>query len=939
MTIHLYKPLQTLCLLLLISSLLFTNCSENGNSSNVRNLEVEHLTNPIGLDRENPRFSWIYDDDTRGAGQTAYRIIVSDNRENLENEESNLWDSGKVNNTDILNIPYEGERLQSGRKYYWKLQVWDQDGNPASWSDTQHFQMGLLNRGDWQADWITTPDSTVSSPLLRSEFGIDMEIEWATAFVTGVGYYEFYLNGEKVGDHVLDPGMTDFRKRILYETYDVTDQLQEGENTWGFWLGNGAFRLKREEDRWTWYGMNNQFGTPMGIVQLHIQYEDGSEEIIGSDGGWKTDASPITYNNVYGGEDYDARLEQEDWDQTGFDDSAWEPVKVVDRPDVIMDSQVMPPIRVVETIEPAVQTNPEPGVFLYDLEQNIPGWWRLTVEGESGTEIKIRGAETLNDELFPNPLETGDSLSTKHQYHGNVWTTYILNGDGTETYEPRFFYSGFRYIEVQVDNPDAIESLEIEGRVVHTDLKRNGSFASSDTLLNKIYKASIWSQRGNWHGYPEDCPHREKGGYNGDGQVIAETSLHDFHMHSLYEKWLNDMKDAQYENGRIPNTSPLILGGTGGGIAWGSAYILLPWWMYQYYEDTRLLEEHYDSMKDYMNYLRELASENDENPDEEYIINEFGGYWDSLGEWEAPVHERTGPINPLTNTYYWYLNSLTFADIAGVLGEDDDREEYLALADTIKNAFNEKFFLADENLYGTEKPDQGYLLFALSGDMVPSANRQAVLNNLIYDIEETSNGHLGTGILGTKHLINFLAEEGREDVIHQVVTKATFPSWGYWIENGATTLWESWNAESSHNHQMFGTVNEYFYKYLAGIRAPTNEGTSTGYKEILIKPYIPDEMDWVEASVETVRGTVSSRWEKTDVGLTLNVTIPANTTGRVSIPMLEWDYVQISESGELIWEDGQITDNNKGISSGSEADGFVLLDLNSGSYEFEMTGE
>ncbi len=939
MTIHLQKTLPTFCFFLMMSSLVLTNCSENENSSYVRSLEVEYLANPIGIDIEKPRFSWVYDDETRGAGQTAYRIVVSDSRESVENEEALLWDSGKVNSPDLLNISYEGDQLSSTGKYFWKLRVWDQEGNPAPWSETQAFQMGILNQEDWQADWITTPDSTVSSPLFRNEFTIEKNIQSATAFVTGVGYYEFYLNGGKVGDHVLDPGITDYRKRILYETYDVADQLEQGKNAFGLWLGNGAFRLKAEEGRWTWHGMNNQFGTPSGIVQLHIQYRDGSEEIIGSDGGWMTDASPIVYNNVYGGEDYDARLEQQGWNTIGFDDSSWESVKVAENPGVIMDSQVMPPIRVVETIEPLVKINPERGVFLYDLEQNIPGWWRLTVEGERGTEIKIRGAETLNNELFPKSLEPGDSLSTKHSYHSDVWTTYTLKGEDTEIYEPRFFYSGFRYIEVQVDDPEAIESLKIEGRVVHTDLERNGSFASSDTLLNKIYEAAIWSQRGNWHGYPEDCPHREKGGYNGDGQVIAETSIHDFHMHSLYEKWLNDMKDSQYENGRIPNTSPIILGGMGGGVAWGSAYILLPWWMYQYYGDTRLLEEHYDGMKDYMTYLQDLASENDENPEEEYIINEFGGYWDSLGEWEAPVRDRTGPVNPLTNTYYWYLDVLTFADIAGVLGHTEDRQSYLALADSIKQAFNQNFFLSEQNLYGTEEPYQGYLLFALSGDLVPEDQREAVFDNLIHDIQVTSNGHLGTGILGTKHLINVLAKEGREDVLHDIVTKTTFPSWGYWIENGATTLWESWDAEGSHNHQMFGTINEYLYKYLAGIRSPMNEGTSTGYKEVHIKPYIPDDMEWAEASLETVRGTVSSRWENNEDQLTLSVSIPANTTGKVSIPTEGWSEIRIQEGGETVWENRQFIENEAGITDVTDDDGFIVLGLESGSYEFEMAGE
>lgn len=931
------KSALSLIILFLLISLLLASCSENENLSNVRDLKVEYLTNPLGLDEENPRFSWIIDDDSRGASQTAYRIIVSEDLENIDNEEGDVWDSEKVTNSNNINIEYEGESLESGQKYFWKVQIWNQDGELGQWSETQHFQMGLLNPEDWRAQWITTPDSTVSSPLLRNEFTIEKEIETATAFVTGVGYYEFYLNGEKVGDHVLDPGMTDFRDRILYETFDVTDHLNAGENAAGFWLGNGAFRLKAEEGRWTWYGMNNQFGTPMGIMQIHLQYSDGTEEVIGSDDSWTTSSSPIIYNNVYGGEDYDARLEQEGWNSVGFDDSTWQSVEFVDDVAVIMDSQVMPPIRVTETIKPVTQTNPGKGIYLFDLEQNIPGWWRVQVEGEAGTELKIRGAETLNNELFPKPLEEGDSLSTDELYHANVWTTYTLKGDGVETYEPRFFYSGFRYIEVQVDDPNDISSLEIDGRVVHSDLKRTSSFSSSNSLLNQICEAAIWSQRGNLHGYPEDCPHREKGGYNGDGQVIAETSMHDFDMHALYAKWLNDMKDSQYENGRIPNTSPLMLGGVGGGIAWGSAYILIPWWMYQYYEDTRLLEEHYPDMKEYMTYLENLASENDENPEEEYIINEFGGYWDSLGEWEAPVRDRTGPVNPLTNTYYWYLDVLTFADIAGVLGNEGDRQNYLSLADSIKQAFNEKFFLSEQNLYGTEEPYQGYLLFALSGDLVPKEHRQAVLDNLIHDIEVTSDGHLGTGILGTKHLINVLPEEEREDVLHKIVTKTTFPSWGYWIENGATTLWESWNAESSHNHQMFGTVNEYLYKYLAGIQAPTNEGTSVGYKEIHIKPYIPDDVDWAEASVETVRGTISSRWEKTEDSLLLEITIPANTSGKVSIPKMDWSDVKVLEGEVLVWSEGEIIENEKGLDEGLEDGEFVDLNIVSGSYQFLMT--
>ncbi len=736
---------------------------------------------------------------------------------------------------------------------------------------------------------------------------------------------------------MLDPAITDYNDRILYETYDVTDRLQTGVNAIGLWLGNGAWRINRSEDRWTWYGLNNNFGKPMGIAQLHLQFEDGSETVITSDDSWSTTASPITYNNVYGGENYDARREQEGWNDTGFDDSNWQNAEIVN-PDITLDSQVMPPIRVTQTIEPVAETQPNSDTYLFDLGQNIPGWWRIRVEGESGTELKIRGAETLNDSLFPTPLKQGDSLNTQNVYHRDVWTTYTLKGEGPETYEPRFFYTGFRYVEVKVNDPDRLNSLEVEGQVVHSDIPRNGHFTSSDTLLNHIYDAAIWSQWGNLHGYPTDCPHREKGGYNGDGQVIAEASMHDFHMHSFYEKWINDMRDAQYENGRIPNTSPTMLGGTGGGIAWGSAYILIPWWMHQYYADTEILAEHYPAMKRYMRYLEELASENDENPDENFIINEFGGHWDSLGEWEAPVRERNGPINPLTNTYYWYLDCITFAKIAGVLGNEADREQYLSLADSIKEAFNQKFFNPETNLYGTEEVYQGYLLFALEGDLVPEGHRQAVLDNLIEDIMVSRDGHLGTGILGTKHLFKVLTDEGREDVIHEMVTKKTFPSWGYWIENGATTLWESWNGESSHNHQMFGSVNEYFYKYLAGIRAPTDEGTTTGYKQIHIKPYIPDDLNHAEATVQTARGEVSSGWQRDGDQLSLNVKLPANTSGKVSLPVMDLENVVITESGEAIWQNGKFTgDAIEGIEAGSQSDDSITFEIQSGEYQFVVS--
>ncbi|MCW9713322.1 glycoside hydrolase family 78 protein [Aliifodinibius salicampi] len=926
---------KVFCLILL--GIALAACQSSSGTEAPTQLTIEYITNPVGLDVEAPRFSWILNNNQRGASQTAYQIAVSQNEEELRKGTETVWDTGKISSSETVNIQYEGKELESSETYYWRVRTWDGDDSATPWSEMNSFQMGLLETDDWQAQWIAHPDSAVVAPLLRKDFAIDKEIASATLYTTGVGYYEMYLNGEKVGDHVLDPAITDYNDRILYETYEVTDLLNSGNNALGLWLGEGAWRLREGDDRWAWYGMNNNFGKPMGIAQLHIRFDDGSETVVTTDESWTAAQSPITYNSVYGGEDYDARLEQEGWSEINFDDSSWQRAEILANPDITLDSQLMPSIRVTQTIEAVRQTQPDSNTYLFDLGQNIPGWWRMEVEGERGTELKIRGAETLNDSLFPTPLKPDDSLSTDKAYHRDVWTTYTLKGGGNESYEPRFFYTGFRYVEVQVDHPDQLNSLQVSGQVVHSDIPRNGRFSSSDTLLNDIYEATIWSQRGNLHGFPTDCPHREKGGYNGDGQVIAEASMHDFHMQPFYRKWIQDMRDAQYENGRIPNTSPTMLGGTGGGIAWGSAYILIPWWMHQYYHDTEILIEHYPAMKRYLQYLKTLASEEDENPEEKYIINEFGGHWDSLGEWEAPIRERNGPINPLTNTYYWYLNNITSAKIAGVLGKEEDREEYLALADSIKGAFNQKFFDSKTNLYGTEEPYQSYLLFALAGDLVPAGHRQEVLDNLIEDIMVTRDGHLATGILGTKHLFSVLSDEGREDVIHRMVTQKTFPSWGYWLENGATTLWENWEGESSHNHQMFGSVNEYFYKYLAGIRAPTDEGTTTGYKHIQIKPFIPADMDHAKASVETIRGIISSEWERADGELSLKVTIPPNTTGMVSIPDLGNEEVQISEGDDLVWDAGNAINTGNGIKNGTRKEGTVIFDIESGSYSFTLS--
>ncbi len=903
----------------------------------VNDLRVEYLKNPLGVDTPAPRFSWKIRSGQRGLDQEAFQLIVAEDPEGIREAGGALWNSGKVRSSRTVNLKYEGEPLESNTKYYWGVRVWTGSGE-ALVSDPAFFHTGILRETGWKARWITTREEVVSeSPLFRKEFRTDKKIAQAIAFVTATGFYEFYLNGEKVGDHVLDPGITDYRKTVLYSTYDVTSLLKKGPNAAGAMLGNGAWNLRKTEGRWSWGGGGTSFGNPSFLMQLMIDYADGSRDLITTDQSWRTAPGPVTFNNLYGGEDYDARQAPRGWSSPGFDDAAWQEVIETGGPGGILKSQMMPPIKVTKTLQPVKEINPEPGVSLFDLGQNIAGWWRMKVKGTPGQVIRVRGAETLNDSLFPKPLETGDRLSTKYDYHAQTWTDYTVKDEKTALYEPRFFYTGFRYIEVTTSDQKNPELLNIEGRVVRSALRRNGTFQSSDSLLNRIYQASVWSQKGNMQSYPTDCPHREKGAYNGDGQVIAETSMHDFHMAPFYTKWINDMRDAQQENGWIPNTSPTLVGGMGGGVAWGSAYILIPWWMYHYYHDTRILEDHYPAMKRYLHYLKHLAK-TDENPEEPYIINDFGSYWLSLGEWCAPG-QSDGPNHPVVHTFYFYYNTLLLSKIAAVLDKPGDANAFSALSDTIRQAFNEKFFDPETGLYGTEEPYQTYQLLALAGDLVPEEQRQNVFDRIVRDIE-ARNFHLNTGIIGTKYLFPVLTEGGRNDLAYKILQGKTYPGYGYWMENGSTTLLEKWSGEHSHNHQMFGSVEEYFYKYLAGIRSPLSEKVSLGYQTNYIEPYVPAGLNSVSASVETPAGTLSSSWEKAGRSFRHQISIPANTRASLALPLFDGENNCMVWEGEtVVWKDNRFLEGVTGISEAEKVNDRLVFWLESGKYSFRMENE
>ncbi|MDD4226596.1 MAG: family 78 glycoside hydrolase catalytic domain [Mariniphaga sp.] len=910
----------------------FSSCNSTQDAA-VTDLRVEYMNNPLGMDVSHPRFSWKMTSGERGVNQAAYRIIVSETRGEVEKQSGNIWDTGKVMARNSVNLAFEGALLESNKKYFWRVCVWI-DEEHSYWSEPAFFHTGIMKPGEWQAEWITAGHEIVhESPLFRGEFEVEKSVEEAYAYVTACGFYEFYLNGGKVGDQVLSPSITDYRKTVLYSVFDVTSLLKKGKNSAGAMLGNGAWNLRKAEGRWSWGSGGASFGNPCFLMQLMITYKDGSQSVVITDNSWKTAPGPITFNNLYGGEDYDARKELPGWSAVGFDDAAWSQVATGTQPAGRLKSHLLPAIRVTQTLQPIKEIHPEPGRYIIDLGQNIAGWWRVEVKGAPGQVIRIRAEERLNNLTFPKPLEEGDKLSDNTRFHPYIWTDYTLAGNEQETYEPRFFYTGFRYLEVTTNDQKNLESLKVEGRVVHTDLERNGMFESSEPLFNQIHTAGLWSQRGNNLSYPTDCPHREKGAYTGDGQVVAEASIHDFHVPAYYTKWLNDMRDAQEENGRIPNTAPTLVGGGGGGIAWGSAYILIPWWMNHYFDDMRILEDHYPTMKKYIQYLKELGVR-DEDPGEPYIIDFFDGYWSSLGEWCAPGQSDC-PNHAVVNTFYYYYNSLLMSKIAGKLGYDNDSKYYRSLSDTVKQHFNRKFFNPETGLYGTADPYQTYLLLALMGDVVPEGYEEKVFQVLVEDIHNRDD-HLNTGIIGTKYLWPVLVQGGEQERIYRLATQTTYPSYGYWIVNGSTTLLEEWSGESSHNHEMFGSITEYFFKFLAGIQSPLEGNTTAGYRNIHIEPYVPQRLEHVDASLETVAGTVVSRWKNEAGAFLQEVSLPANTTGTVVLPLFDATQPVVWEGDIKIWENNQFIEGVKGIEKAETGNGRISIHLGSGDYSFKV---
>ena len=908
----------------------------------VKRLRCEYLENPLGIDTSQPRFSWILASSERGKLQTAYHILVASTREKLEEDHGNMWDTGKVEADESINIEYDGETLKSCEKYYWKVCAWDEDDQPSQWSEISTFQMGLRQEDEWDGEWIGAEDSNISAPLLRKKFKLNKEIAEAYTYVSGLGYYELYINGDKVGDQVLDPGTTDYNKRILYATYDVTDWLKTGANAVGVMLGSGWFCPSDEVVEQSPAALRKYSDRPKLILQLNIKFSDGTKKSIVTDERWKVSIGPITENSVWNGETYNARLEKTGWNNPNYDDADWDNAIVVDAPGGVLDAQLMPPIKVTKTLDPVEMTEPRKGIYVYDFGQNLTGWPQLCVKGPAGAKVTLKTAEVTKPDMArmqdESPAGLEGTIDPRPNRSAKATDVYILKGDGKEVYEPRFTYHGFRYVQVEVEAassdatkdatkgfPEKLRLDSLKARVVHSAVEPVGNFSCSNPLLNHIHHNIIWGQLGNLHSIPTDCPQRdERHGWMGDGHLTAEEAMYNFDMALFYTKWLNDIKDSQNEEGFLPDVVPPHWDWKGTP-AWQVAYPLVTWYTYQYYGDKRILAEHYPNLKRWVDYFGSTATD--------YIV-EWG-----RGDWCPP--KLTQPDDesvPITSTGYYCLSVQVLSQIARVLDKSDDAEGYSDLADKIREAFNQKFLNKETNQYGTGS--QTCNAFPLYLGIVPEEHLQGVVNNLVQNIMVDHDGHLWTGILGTKALVEILTKHGQGEVMYQIATQTTFPSWGYMVEKEATTLWERWGGYkffgpemNSLNHIMLGTVDEFFYKDLAGIKP-----VSPGYKRVIIKPHVLGDLESATASVETVRGLVSSKWFKDGNALTLEVTIPANTRGEVSIPKMGLEDIAIEESGKTIWADGLFNDEVDGITNAAESAGYVTFEVGSGSYRFELTG-
>lgn len=892
-------------------------------------LRCEYNTNPVGVQTDRPRFSWELETDRLSRRQVAYRIVVSENEADVLAGTGKMWDSGWVESAETFHQEYAGSPLRSGHRYYWAVCCLDQDGQLYQAEAAAYFDMGILSPDEWSARWIGA-DEAISAPMFRKVFCIAKAVKRAALCISGLGYFELYMNGQQVGDHVLVPNWTDYDtrriegllypfddqtdKRVHYIQHSVANRLKQGENTIGIMLGNGFYN---QTERTVEGKM--RYGAPKLMMQLDIAYKDGTNDRIVSDPSWTCSSGPIVFNNVFYGEVYDARLEQAGWTEDGFDDSCWDRARLVLPPAGRLMAQMSPPDKRIGTMPPISRIEVRPGVYVFDFGQNISGWVRIRVKGKAGHKITLRFAENVKGSGELDPASCGGESQMQAD-------TYILRGEGVEQYEPRFVWHGFRYAEV-ASYPGIPELEDLDGIVVHASVESIGQFSCSEPLLNQVQSAYRWSQLTNLHGgVPSDCPHRERLGYTGDGHLTAEAAIYNFDMSALYTKWTHDIGDAQNkQTGFVPHTAPF--NGGGGGVAWGSAYILMPWTMYRMYGDKRILAEHYEGMKKWIDYLGTRNTGG-------YLVEfEEPDSW-FLGDWCIPGTNELPAV--LVSTFYYAYTLNIMAQIAETIGSEEDSRQFKMQYRLVCDSFNEAFFDPESAAYSIGR--QGSDVFPLVLDCVPDGYTDRVWQRVLHYYRDERGGRLDTGIFGTSFLLELLSERGETDLALEMVMSKSYPGYGYMIDKGATTLWESWDGHDSHNHPMFGTVSAWFYKHVAGLALHPK---AVAFRQVVFRPFRANRLSDASASIHTLLGRYAARWSReNNEAWECEIQIPPGGTAEVYLPLYSHGsrFSEISERSKgVIWPPTGSSSSNTPHDGKMFEEEMMVIVLDSGQYKFQLS--
>lgn len=914
-----FKPAACLRLQLITLAATLSLRAAAAPAISVTDLRCEYRQDAFGLDIPNPRLSWICTSAQRGERQTAWQIQVASAPEELAAGKPDLWDSGKTLSDQSAQIAYAGKPLTSRQQCWWSVRAWDQADQPSAWSPPALWTMGLLNQSDWRAQWIGSEEGkftggaeeNLQAPLptpryLRKTFQLKSPIRRATVYVTALGLYELRLNGERVGDHLLAPEWTRYSHRVQVDAFDVSRMLHPGDNALGALLGNGWYCGMFM----CWPQRPRLFGDrPWLLAQLEIETVDGQRQIIATDDSWRvTTHGPLRQSGLYEGETYDARREMPGWDRPGFDDSHWQPATLGTNLHAgKLVWQRSEPIRVTQEFPAVALTEPAPGVYVFDLGQNIAGWVRFTAKAPAGTVLRLRHAEVLNSDgtIYTNNLRGARAVEL-----------YTFRGsEAPEVFEPHFTYHGFRYVEVTgLPSPPATNA--ILGRMFHTGFRQAGHFECSNPLLNRLALNIQFSQRANAMGVPTDCPNRdERTGCTGDHQLFLPTGVYNMDVAAFFNKWLVDLcEDSQSQNGVFADVAPFYGKWPGLSDAWGDAGIICPWQIYRAYGDTRVISEHYAAMQRHHAYLERTATN---------CLRHLAGPGDWLNLGGSAKNEV------IATAYYFWLTSL-MSEMAQAIGRTEDAARYRTLAAQIKTAFQHAFVRPDGSIEGSSQT--GFAL-AFTLGLVPPELKEKMTAAFVKEMERF-DFHPATGFIGIPRLLPALHEAGRDDTACRVLFQQTYPSLLFMVKQHATTIWERWDSftpdkgfqdpgMNSFNHVVWGSMGEYLFGMLGGIRAET-----PGYSTIRIQPVIAEQLQWATTRYDSIHGEISTAWKKAPGHLALEVTIPVSTTATVYVP---------AASPSAVRETGKPAAESPGVQFLRQEPGTAVYQIQSGSYSFGVT--